>query len=111
MISFRCAALVSFPSVYDAAQTVVSMMSAPPTSLVRCELVNGDMIKATNIVYKTSLDTVPTLFLEFRAESEEVLLKDAHAFKDLCFANHGANWDFTQDATKFDELWNARRGT
>lgn len=101
---------MSFPTVYDAAKTVVTMMSSPPPSLVRCELVNGEMIKATNIVYRTTLDTVPTLFLEFRSDVNDSILNDAKDFEALASSNHGFNWTITQDSQRFDEIWTARRG-
>jgi D-lactate dehydrogenase (cytochrome) len=68
------------------------------------------MIHATNIVYGTDLKLVPTLFLEFRAGSDGPILKDASEFENLCKAHHGYDWNFTQDAKKFDEIWSARRG-
>eukprot|EP01127_Copromyxa_protea_P017129 TRINITY_DN5184_c0_g1_i3.p1 TRINITY_DN5184_c0_g1~~TRINITY_DN5184_c0_g1_i3.p1 ORF type:complete len:420 (+),score=77.52 TRINITY_DN5184_c0_g1_i3:245-1504(+) len=106
----RYAGLVSFPTVFSAASTVVTMMSSPLNSLVRCELLNGEMISATNIIYKTSLAAVPTLFLEFRGDTEAAILKDVADFEALAKANEGYDWTFTQDSQKFDEIWNARRG-
>ena len=67
----RCGAVVVFPDVRAAATTVVDAVRANLDTLLRCELMNDEGVRVTNVVFKTQLATAPTLFLEFAGNTRE----------------------------------------
>jgi hypothetical protein len=62
----------SFENVTKAAQAVIKIVQRGPKSLCRCELLNADGIKATNVMFSTELECVATIFMEFRGATLEV---------------------------------------
>lgn len=108
----RAGAVVAFPSVRDATGAVVRLLraGAAASSLRRCELLNGEGVAVTNIVYGTHLPKLPTLFLEFAGEDMPALERDAETAKGIAGAHGALGWQFAADGHALDQLWDARRG-
>lgn len=67
----RVGELVVFPSVSKAAEAVIKIVQTGPKSICRCELLNADGVEATNVMYSTDLQVMPTIFMEFRSTTIE----------------------------------------
>jgi len=106
----RCGAVVRFGSVGEAAKTVAEVVAKNLSTLLRCELMNDEGIRVTNVVFKTTLPSVPTLFLEFVGNRKEEMLADWEAFQESASANGCTSHTFAEDGAQLDELWDARRG-
>ena len=106
----RCGALAAFPDVGTAAQTVARAVRSGIATICRCELLNADGIRATNKKYETNLQAVPTVFLEFRAESVAACERDSQRVQDMAEGEGAISYEFTADGKEMDRLWAARRG-
>ena len=99
-----------FPSLRAAAQAVVDLLPVNRPSLVRCELLNSVMIRATNAAYKTQLEAAPTLFLEFEGPSTAAVRADWQRVLGV-LRRHGVRSEqYSEDKKTIDKLWGARRG-
>lgn len=110
--AYRAGGVLPFPDVLSAVQTVVAAIAADPPSLLRCELLNADGVRCTNAIYNTSLDVLPTLFLEFRGSDVTALKKDFETVFALA-RDHGCAAEkvrFAENGEDLDTLWEARRG-
>jgi len=108
----RSGGMLTFPDVKSAVDTVVATLRVDPPSLLRCELLNADGIRCTNTIFKTTLPSRPTLFLEHRGKSEEMLRQDFEAVAALA-AKRGCSREsvhFAAAGQELDALWEARRG-
>lgn len=106
----RCGAVVRFRDVGAAGKTVAEATAMNLTTLLRCELMNDEGIKVTNVVFKTSLPCEPTLFLEFVGNRNDEMFADWDAFLSRAMANGSTSHEFAKDGAELDELWDARRG-
>ena len=106
----RCGAIVRFPTVGAAGKTVAEATAANLSTLLRCELMNDEGIKVTNVVFQTSLPCVPTLFLEFVGNRQGEMEEDWESFLRIAKSNGSASHDFASNGEELDELWDARRG-
>ena len=106
----RCGAVVVFPDVKSAAETVVAAVNTNLQTLLRCELMNDEGIRCTNVVFGTSLKTAPTLFLEFVGNSQEAAVGDWHAMLALANQRGALSHQFANSGEELDDLWDARRG-
>lgn len=112
MPPIRSGGVLVFPNVQSAVTTVVSAVKADPPSLLRCELLNAEGVKCTNAIYKTELECLPTLFVEFRGEHSNSLRTDFDSVMALG-ERQGLLHDKVLYATAgedLDKLWEARRG-
>jgi len=107
---FRSGAVATFPSLELAAGAVVAMLKLDRSTIVRCELVNAEMILATNKNYKTSLEAKPTLFLEFRANDKDAIRREWDASRKVLDGFGVGDIKFSEEGDKIDEIWSARRG-
>ena len=106
----RCGAVVVFPDVKSAAETVVAAVNANLETLLRCELMNDEGIRCTNVVYGTTLQTAPTLFLEFVGNSRDAAEGDWRAMLAIATQRGARSHQFAASGQELDELWDARRG-
>ena len=90
----RCGAVVVFPDVHAAATTVVDAVRANLDTLLRCELMNDEGVRVTNVVFKTRLATAPTLFLEFAGNTREGAEGDWAAMLAMARKNGAKTWRF-----------------
>ena len=101
----RCGAFVSFPDIAAAATCTVRMLRAQLATLVRCECLNADAIRATNKKFGTTLQDVPTLFLEFQASSAQQAMGDAAAAGAVAKEVGCTAWSVASDGASLDQLW------
>ena len=106
----RCGAVVVFPDVKSAADTVVAAVNANLETLLRCELMNDEGIRCTNVVFKTTLRESPTLFLEFVGNSRDAAEGDWRAMLAMATQRGAKSHRFAPSGEELDELWDARRG-
>ena len=106
----RTGALVRFPDVAAAARAVIKIVQAGPKSICRCELLNADGIRATNVMYKTELQDVPTIFMEFRGQTLTACQADSTHCIEIAMAYGAVGNMETEDAAEMDQMWAARRG-
>eukprot|EP00811_Abedinium_folium_P035661 NODE_8436_length_1496_cov_3.489408.p1 GENE.NODE_8436_length_1496_cov_3.489408~~NODE_8436_length_1496_cov_3.489408.p1 ORF type:complete len:325 (+),score=117.03 NODE_8436_length_1496_cov_3.489408:421-1395(+) len=105
----RIGLLFSFQDIQTAANCVVAFRHAAPVTLARCECLNAEGIKATNMLFKTTLHENPTLFLQFEADSSEHMAREAHHFEQIA-REHGCLEHRSAVGDAIDDLWEARRG-
>ena len=106
----RCGAVVRFADVKSAAKTVADVASMNLSTLLKCELMNDEGIKVTNVVFKTSLPCEPTLFLEFVGNDEGQTMGDWKRFEARAAANGSRGSTFAATGEALDDLFDARRG-
>jgi len=106
----RCGAVVRFADVKSAAKTVADCIALNLSTLLKCELMNDEGIKVTNVVFKTSLPCEPTLFLEFVGNDERQTMADWKAFEARAEANGARGSTFAATGEELDDLFDARRG-
>ena len=62
----RCGSIIGFDNIHDASIATIGLVGANLSTLCRCELLNGDGVRATNKKYKTlviiSLNNLLLLF-------------------------------------------------
>ena len=83
----RCGAVVTFPTVAAAAATVVAAVAANLGTLLRCELMNDEGIRCTNVVFHTTLRESPTLFIEFVGDDRAAAEADWRRMRDIAASN------------------------
>jgi D-lactate dehydrogenase (cytochrome) len=86
--------------------------------LLRCEMLNKEGVQVSNVVFKTNMIEMPTLFLEF-VDSKEPndggfarTNEDYNTFLRIA-KRKNANMKtlkFAKNADELDEIWEARRG-
>ena len=69
---------------------------------------NGDGIKATNRKFNTTLQPIPTLFLEFQSNELATNLRNAETAAAIAQKNGCLLWQVAEDSA-LDALWEARR--
>ena len=106
----RCGAVVTFPTVAAAAATVVAAVAANLGTLLRCELMNDEGIRCTNVVFHTTLRESPTLFIEFVGDDRAAAEADWRRMRDIAASNGAVDERFAPTGEALDELWDARRG-
>ena len=106
----RCGAMVRFANVASAAKTVAEVMALNLGTLLKCELMNDEGIKVTNVVFKTSLPCEPTLFLEFVGNDSAQTKADWETFKAQAEKNGSSGASFAATGEELDALFDARRG-
>ncbi|OLO26237.1 2-hydroxy-acid oxidase [Alkalihalophilus pseudofirmus] len=100
------AARASFPSVDNAVDAVVSILSAG-IPIARIELVDARSIKQVNQQLKTTYEESPTLFLEFHG-NEAGLQQDVEFTKEIVHDLGCKDILFEIDSKARHELWEAR---
>ncbi|MBM7646714.1 D-lactate dehydrogenase (cytochrome) [Scopulibacillus daqui] len=96
----------TFPSVKDAVDGAVSLLSAG-IAIARVELVDEQSIELVNRHSKTDYPVRPTLFLEFHG-NEQGVKQDISFAQELLDANHCEKLVFETDSLKRAKLWEAR---
>lgn len=100
------AARACFPTVQDAVDTVVDILSAG-IQVARIELIDERSIRQVNLYKETSYPESPTLFIEFHG-SEQSLNHDI-AFAQNIAAEHGCQeFLFETDSKARAQLWDVR---
>ncbi len=110
MPTCRAGALASFGSIGEAAAATLGLLRAQLATLVRCECLNADGIRATNKKFGTELVAAPTLFLEFQANEPAAALGDAARAAEVAAASRCLSWSLAENGAALDALWEARRG-
>eukprot|EP00466_Bigelowiella_natans_P021269 jgi/Bigna1/56451/estExt_Genewise1Plus.C_990019 len=106
----RAGVVSVLPSLRSACEAVVSILKLPRGSLARCELLNAEMIEATNACYGTTLDCDPTLFLEFQSNNIEVIRREWERIKQELMKFGVRGTQYSEKEKEIDKIWGARRG-
>jgi len=102
----QVAVRASFPTVKDAVDSVVDIMSAG-VPVARIELVDERTIRQVNLYKETNYPETPTLFIEFHG-SEQSLQHDIQFAQGIA-AEHGCSeFLFETDSKARAQLWDAR---
>jgi D-lactate dehydrogenase (cytochrome) len=100
------AAVVSFPDVGSAVDTVVeTVQSAVP--MARMELLDAITMDAVNRYSKLDYPAEPTLFLEFHG-TEAGVREQAELVQEICRGHGGGDFRWTLKTEERDRLWKAR---
>jgi len=100
------AAVVSFPDVQSAVDTVMmTLQSAVPVA--RVELLDAVAMKACNAYNKLTMQETPTLFLEFNG-TESSLKEQASTVAEISEANGGSELEWSTRPEERSRLWKAR---
>ncbi|EGT37930.1 hypothetical protein CAEBREN_32379 [Caenorhabditis brenneri] len=104
---FLSAAVCSFPSVHQAASTVVEILqwSIP---VARIELLDTVQVQASNAYSNLTLRESPTLFIEFHGSSEKEVADQTAAVEDICKSHESLDFDSGASDEKMASLWKAR---
>ncbi|QPG75705.1 hypothetical protein FOA43_003064 [Brettanomyces nanus] len=107
---YQNVAVVSFPSIADAARSVSSFVQGG-LQLDAMELLDEKMMHFVNDSGETSIkyDEAPTLMLKIGDNSKEGLKAIVKNVKEICKENHNHHFKFAQDEDEKLELWNARK--
>lgn len=100
------AARASFPTVQDAVNTVVDILSAG-ISVARIELVDERSIRQVNLFKETDYPESPTLFIEFHG-SEQSLQHDIEFAQGIAGEHGCTQFLFETDSKARAQLWDAR---
>lgn len=100
------AAVVSFPSIQAAVDTVVGSLQCS-IPMARIELLDALSIKAGNSYSNLSLKEEPTLFLEFHS-SEAGMDSMTSMVKDIAHDNGGSEFEWALQTEDRNKLWTAR---
>lgn len=100
------AARAAFPTVKNAVDTAVAIISAG-IPVARIELLDALSIQYVNGHIKTSYPEMPTLFLEFHG-NEEGLKRDVQFAKELAMDEECRLFEFETDSKARAQLWEAR---
>jgi len=107
----RAGTLLTFASVADAAEAVAQLLRAALPTLLRCELLNAEAVRCTNVVFKSQFVARPTLFVECAGGALDDVRRDATAAARLAQRLGGAAAsDALTEGAALDELWELRRG-
>jgi D-lactate dehydrogenase (cytochrome) len=107
----RAGTVLRFRSVGDASSAVLALLAAAPPTLLRCELLNAEAVTATNLVYRSSFQPAPTLFIECAGTLPSDVRRDAGAAAAI--AQRCGCTEIPAGLTEgaaLDELWELRRG-
>jgi D-lactate dehydrogenase (cytochrome) len=100
------AAVVNFPAVRDAVETVIeAMQSGVP--LARAEMLDALTIRAINAHSRTTLHEAPTLFLEFSGSDAQVAEQGA-VLRELAEAHGGGDFQWATRPEERSRLWTPR---
>ena len=108
----RAGGVVAFASTEDAVSSVVEIktkQSSLPT-LVRCELLNSDGVRASNAAYSMTLPIAPTVLIEQYDHSPEQLKKEFETMEKIFRTHRATSVQCVAKADELDGLWEARRG-
>jgi len=111
ILPIRSGGVLTFPTVALACQTAVQVSQLADTDLtaiVRCEMLNEEGVKCTNEVFGTTLDVVPTMFVELQGSDVSRLEEQWRTLVRI--AKGSLKQTYAGDGDKLDELWDARRG-
>lgn len=100
------AARASFPTVQDAVNTVVDILSAG-IPVARIELVDERSIRQVNLFKETDYPENPTLFIEFHG-SEQSLQHDIEFAQGIAGEHGCTQFLFETDSKARAQLWDAR---
>ena len=100
------AAVVSFPTIDEAVQTVIEVIQAG-VPIARIELMDDVSIDAVNRFAGLSLEVRPTLFLEFHGSAAAVK-EQAETVESLAAEHGGGTFDWSDQAEDRSALWQAR---
>lgn len=100
------AARASFPTINDAVQSVITLLSAG-IQLARVELVDQQSIIQVNKYKKTSYIEQPTLFIELHG-NEGSLKEDVEIMNELLTSHGLTEIIFEEDTKSRNQLWEAR---
>ena len=100
------AAVVSFPTVDAAVQTVIQTIQLG-VPVARAELLDALTVKAVNAYSKTSLREAPLLLFEFHGTPAGVE-EQARLLQDIAHEHGGADFDWATTPEARSRLWNAR---
>lgn len=100
------AARASFPTVQDAVNTVVDILSAG-IPVARIELVDERSIRQVNLFKETDYPESPTLFIEFHG-SEQSLQHDIEFSQGIAGEHGCTQFLFETDSKARAQLWDAR---
>ena len=104
--AFLAAAVVSFPSLEQAIETVVNSRRAGLMP-ARIELLDGLMMRGINRHAGMQHPEQPTLFLEFNGSENEVSSQIAQ-FEKIAVAQGGSHFEWAHDEEDRSRLWHAR---
>lgn len=100
------AAVVNFPDVQSAVNTVIMAMQMG-VQLARAEMLDALTIKAINAHSKTALDEKPTLFLEFSGSPQQVQ-EQREALRALASEEGGGEFQWATRQEDRTRLWTPR---
>lgn len=100
------AARASFPSLDQAVQAVIAILSAG-IPIARVELVDEESVRQVNGYMGTSYKEAPTLFLEFHG-NEQGLRQDVDFTREIVLEAGCDDIQFETDTTERNRLWEAR---
>ncbi len=100
------AAVVSFPSLSDAVQTVIETIQLG-VPVARSEFLCEATIRAINAHSKTELREAPTLFFEFHG-TEASVREQAELVQNLAHEHGGENFEWATRPEDRNRLWTAR---
>jgi len=99
-------AVVSFPTVEDAVNTVIATIQAA-VPIARIELMDEVSIDAVNRYSKLSLPVIPHLFLEFHG-TQAAVKEQAEIFSNLSKEFSGQDFQWSVEPEERSKLWVAR---
>ena len=97
---------VSFPSIKDAADTVITTIQSG-IPIARIELLDAMQVKACNLYSKLSLPEEPLLLLEFHGSKKSVE-EQTELFGEIATDFGGKNYEWTSNNEERNKLWKAR---
>jgi len=107
---FRASALIHFPTIADAANTVIDMMAFEDTkSLTMVELLDGLMMRALNRRFRFNYAEEPTLYFEFGGDSPNVLSGQEASVRRVADRHNGGKLIYAETEEQMEELWKARK--
>jgi D-lactate dehydrogenase (cytochrome) len=103
------AALCYFPSVTDAANSVMEMIQRDMI-IGMVEFLDEMMMKANNKHYNFNYEEKPTLYFEFSAGSKLQLDEQEGIVREICTKFGGSSFVFSKSEKERQELFRARKG-
>ena len=100
----------TFPSVFDATNTVFQIMNSG-LSPAAMEFLDEKVIKALNKDHNLSLEEMPTLLMEFHGFSENGLKEEMAFVDEICRENKFVSIDKGIGQTERSRLWEMRHLT
>ena len=97
---------VSFPSVKDATDTVITTIQAG-IPVARIEFMDVAQVKAVNNYSKTNLPEAPLLLVEFHG-SESSVKEQSELFGEISSDFGGVDFEWTSNNEDRNKLWKAR---